>query len=198
MKLSFHPLTPDRWADFAKLFGPRGGCAGCWCMYPRLRGPEYKAGSGDGNRRAMQRIVKAGKEPGILAYAGGEAVGWCALAPRETYPRILASRLLQPIDERPVWAVVCFFIAKEWRRKGLTSQLLEAGAEYARDHGATLLEGYPYVPKSRKSPDAFAWFGVPASFENAGFEEVARPSASRRIMRRELKPAKRRTRTKRG
>jgi len=167
-------------------------------MFPRLRGAAAHQGAGASNRNALKRIVDRGEEPGILAYADGEPVGWCALAPRETYPRIVHSRLLQPIDDRPVWSVVCFFVAKPWRRRGLTPHLLEAAAAYARNQGATMLEGYPCMPKSRNSPDAFAWFGLASAFEAAGFREVARPSASRCIMRRELKAARRRPRAGRG
>jgi GNAT superfamily N-acetyltransferase len=155
-------------------------------MYSRLRGQEFEHGKGAANRRAFRRIVMAGQQPGILAYAGEEPVGWCAAAPREVYPRIVHARQLQPVDDRPVWSVVCFFIARPWRRHGLTSRLLEAAAKFARARGATMLEGYPVVPRSRTSPDVFAWYGLESSFLAAGFREVARPSPSRRIMRLEF------------
>ncbi|HPC11865.1 MAG TPA: GNAT family N-acetyltransferase, partial [candidate division Zixibacteria bacterium] len=90
--LTFHPLTPERWGDFEALFGVRGACGGCWCMYWRLFRLAFSIGKGEGNRRAMQKLVRAGTEPGILAYDGERPVGWCAVAPREEYVRLTAAR----------------------------------------------------------------------------------------------------------
>jgi len=81
--VAIHPLTAQRWPDLEKLFGPRGACAGCWCMYWRLPAREYRSSSGEGNRKAFRRIVKDGAVPGLLAYERGEPVGWCAVEPRE-------------------------------------------------------------------------------------------------------------------
>lgn len=184
-KPSFAPLTPDRWADFETLFGPRGACAGCWCMFPYTRGAEFKQGAGAANRRKFRRIVDSGAEPGVLAYVGGAPAGWCALGPRDRYPRIVHSRILRAVDARPAWSVVCFFIAREHRGQGLSVALLAAAAKHARRHGAKVLEGYPVAP-SKTMPAAFAWHGTAAAFAAAGFAEVARPSPSRRIMRLEL------------
>lgn len=184
---TFHPLTPDRWGDLELLFGPRGACAGCWCMYWRLKRSEYTAGSGEGNRRAFRKIVRSGEVPGVLAYSGGDPIGWCALAPRESYPALVRSRVLKPLDDEPVWSVTCFFVARGYRRKGVTSALLDAAAALARKKGARLLEGYPVEPREGKMADAFAWTGLAASFRKAGFHEVARRSATRPIMRRRLR-----------
>jgi GNAT superfamily N-acetyltransferase len=185
-RVTFAPLTIERWADFERLFGPRGGCAGCWCMYPFTRGREMQQGAGEVNRAKFRRIVATGAEPGILAYVGGEPAGWCAFAPRERYPRLAHSRILEPVDDRPVWSVMCFFVAREHRGHGLSVRLLDAAARHARRRGARVLEGYPVAP-SGTLPAAFAWHGTAAAFEAAGFTEVARPSASRRVMRRELR-----------
>src|SRR5829696_1648212 len=102
-----HPLTPDRWDDLEALFGPRGACAGCWCMWWRLTGPQYKEGKGDSNKEAFERIVKAGETPGLLGYAGGKPVGWCAIAPRDAYERLQTERIriLKKVDVKPVWSV---------------------------------------------------------------------------------------------
>src|SRR6185295_20292373 len=118
-KVEFQPATAERWSDLERLFGPRGACAGCWCMHPRLPGAEFRRGVGDPNRRALAKLVRAGQEPGILAYAGGEAVGWCAVAPRSKYVRLENSRVLAPVDDAPVWSVVCFFVTRPWRGRGL-------------------------------------------------------------------------------
>ncbi len=182
------PATPERWDDLATLFGPRGACGGCWCMFFRLPRAEYAKGKGDGNRRALQSLVKRGKEPGLLAYADGVPVGWCAYAPRDDYPTLARSRVLAPIDDKPVWSVTCFFVARGSRRKGVTVALLRAAAARAAERGAKLLEGYPIAPKKGvQAVDTFAWTGLVGGFEKAGFAEAARRSATRPIMRRKLR-----------
>jgi GNAT superfamily N-acetyltransferase len=181
--LTFEPLTPDRWDDFETLFGPRGACGGCWCMFWLVSGGEYTRQTGQGNKLAMQGIVLSGRQPGILAYAGGKPVGWCALAPRSTYKRLENSRILKPLDDQPVWSVVCFFVGKPFRRQGLTVELLKAAVEYAAAHGARILEGYPVEPKAGKAPDTFVYTGLTSAFRQAGFVEEARRSETRPIMR---------------
>ena len=191
-KLKIHALTPERWPDLEKLFGPRGACGGCWCMWFRLKRSEFIKQKGPGNRRAFRRIVCSGEEPGLLAYAGAEPVGWCAVAPRECYPVLARSRVLKPIDDRRVWSVVCFFVARGFRRRGVTTALLKAAATHSRDKGATVLEGYPVIARKGGMPDAFAYTGLPSAFIRAGFVEVARRSPTRPIMRLELKKDARR------
>ena len=188
-KVQIHPATADRWADIVTLFGPRGACAGCWCMWARREAAEFRQGSGDGNKRALQRLVRADRKPGLLAYADGEPVGWVALAPRSEYPRLTNSRVLAPVDERPVWSVTCFFVRRDWRRRGLTGKMLEAAAKFAAANGAKIVEGYP-IDARKKAADAFVWTGIATAFTGAGFREVARRSASRPIMRRVLRVAK--------
>lgn len=181
-KFSFHAATPERWPDLERLFGARGACAGCWCMWWRLNRPEWNRGQGEGNRKAFRKIVRAGAEPGILAYADGVPVGWCAIAPREQYSGLGRSRILKPVDDQPVWSVTCFFIARGFRHKGLSTALLKAAVEFARSRGATIVEGYPHDPK-KTTADVFVYTGLASAFRNAGFKEVARRSKTRPIMR---------------
>ena len=183
-RLTVRPLIPSRWADFEKLFGPRGACGGCWCMWWRLRRSEYNSGRGAVNKRRMKRLVQSGPPPGLLAYAGREPVGWISLAPRSEFPVLGNSRVLAPVDNKPVWSVVCFFIAKDRRGKGVAKQLLRAGVAYAKRRGARIIEGYPVAPRQGRLPAAFIWTGVPPIFEKAGFKEVARRSPTRPIVRR--------------
>jgi GNAT superfamily N-acetyltransferase len=183
--LEIEPATADRWADIVALFGRRGACGGCWCMYWRRSAAEYERGKGQGNRDALRRLVAGGATPGLLAYAGGAPVGWCAVGPRETYPRLERARVLKRIDDRPVWSVVCLFVAKDCRRRGVSVALLEAAAAFAASRGARMLEGYPVEPRGAM-PDAFAWTGTAAAFRAAGFREAARGSPTRPIMRRAL------------
>jgi GNAT superfamily N-acetyltransferase len=190
LRLEFHALTPDRWHDLETLFGERGACGGCWCMWWKLKRSEFVQGKGAHNKKAFERIVAAGEIPGLIAYAGDGPVGWCAMEPRNHYQRLGNSRVLKPVDAQPVWSVVCFFVAKPYRRKGVTSRLLKAAVQYAGENGATIVEGYPVDPKSAKMPDAFAYTGLPASFRSAGFVEVLRRSPTRPIMRFYLKGSK--------
>jgi GNAT superfamily N-acetyltransferase len=182
-RLEIHPFTSDRWEDLVALFGERGACGGCWCMWWRLARSAFVKGKGAGNRRALRRIVDAGRVPGLIAYCDGMPAGWCSVAPREDYPVLSRSRVLAPVDDRPVWSIVCFFVAKPFRRTGLTAALIEGALAYAKKKGAAIVEGYPVEPKERTMPDAFAYTGLASSFRRAGFTEVARRSATRPFMR---------------
>ena len=181
--LEFHPLTPKRWPDFEGLFGARGACGGCWCMYWRLTYSEFEREKGSGNRRSIKAIVESGGIPGILAYHRQGAIGWCAVAPRDSIPRLDRSRILKRIDESPVWSITCFFVDKSHRNRELTVQLLEAVTEYVREQGGKILEGYPVEPKKDRMPDPFAYTGLASAFRKAGFTECARRSETRPIMR---------------
>jgi GNAT superfamily N-acetyltransferase len=186
-ELQFQPLTSDRWGDLEALFGARGACGGCWCMLWRLKRSEFEKHKGDKNKAAFKAVVDSGEAPGILAYANGSPIGWCALAPRETYPALDRSRILKRIDDKPVWSIVCLFIAKHYRRKGVSVELLKAAAEYVRKRGGKIVEGYPVEPRKDVMPDVFAWTGVASAFLKAGFVECERRSETRPIMRRELR-----------
>ncbi|HVR30581.1 MAG TPA: GNAT family N-acetyltransferase, partial [Thermoanaerobaculia bacterium] len=183
MSTEIHPLTSERWRDLEKLFGPRGAYGGCWCMYWRIARSEFKERQGERNRRELRRIVDEGEVPGVLAYRDGEPVGWCSIAPRAEFASLNRSRTLKPLDDRPVWSIVCFFVAPRHRGEGLVAELIEGAVEWARSQGATLIEGYPTVPRSRTLPPVSSYMGLPAHFERAGFTEAARPSAAKAVMR---------------
>lgn len=180
--LVFRPLTRETWPDLVELFGPRGGCGGCWCMAWRRSGAEFRRGKGAGNRRALQAVVRRGEPVGVLAYGEGRPVGWCAVAPRGAYRRLQASRVLAPVDDVPVWSVTCLFVARGWRRRGVGTALARAAAEYAAAGGAPSVEAYP-TETGTKLPDAFVWTGLPSQFREAGFTEVARRSPRRPVLR---------------
>ncbi|MFB3829824.1 MAG: GNAT family N-acetyltransferase [Bryobacteraceae bacterium] len=183
-KLEFAPLAKDRWNDFARLFGANGACGGCWCMWWRLARAEFNARKGEENRQAMRKIVASGAMPGVLAYYEGEPIGWCAIAPREAYPSLKRSRVLRPVDGRPVWSVSCFFVAKPFRGQGVSVELLKAAVRFAAGRGAALVEGYPHDLGGSKRPAPFVWTGLVEAFRAAGFKEAARRSPTRPIMRR--------------
>jgi GNAT superfamily N-acetyltransferase len=185
-ELDARPVTPERWPDLEALFGARGACGGCWCMWWRLPRRDYEAQKGDGNRAALRSLVVAGAEPGLLLYRSEQPVAWCALGPREAFPALDRSRTLAPVDDRPVWSVPCLFVARSHRRQGLSVALLRAAVVQAAARGAGIVEGYPVEAKRDWMPDAFAWTGLPAAFRAAGFVEVLRRTPTRPIMRRTI------------
>lgn len=186
LRLGFHPVTASRWSDVEELFGERGACGGCWCMFWRLPRKEFEANKGTGNKRAFKKLVKNGRQPGIVAYLGSEPIGWCSVAPREQFIALERSRILKPVDARAVWSISCLFVKKAHRRKGISARLLRAAVEFAAKQGARVIEGYPVEPSMEKMPDPFLWHGVPSAYKAAGFSEVLRRSKSRPIMRIEI------------
>jgi GNAT superfamily N-acetyltransferase len=149
----------------------------------RLTNREYEANKGDRNRAAFEALVKSGAEPGILAYEHETPIGWCAVAPRSSYPRLGRSRVLRPVDDLPVWSIVCLFVHKNYRRQGISTLLLRSAADFVADRGGAIVEGYPVEPKKDPMPDVFVFTGLASAFRAAGFDEVARRSETRPIMR---------------
>ncbi len=183
-KFEIRPLSPKNWDDFEILFGPRGACAGCWCMYWFKTQKEFDLLKGEGLKSLMyQKVWDEGKSPGLIIFVDGEAAGWIAVGPREQYSRLARSRILKPIDDLEVWSIVCFFVNKKWRKQGLNSRLITTAVNHARDNGAKIIEAYPEDPDKPQIPDVFAYTGFVSSFRKAGFIEVARRSATRPIMR---------------
>lgn len=181
-ELTFRPVTSELWDDLETLFGANGACSGCWCMWWRLTRADFGQNKGAGNRAALKALVDAGEVPGLLAYADGQPVGWCSLGPREVFGGLERSRLLTRVDEQPVWSVVCFYIARAYRRRGLMAHLLRAAVAYAREQGAHILEGYPVEPGASRSPLSY-YMGVPSAFLAVGFVEVLRRAPNRPVMR---------------
>jgi GNAT superfamily N-acetyltransferase len=183
LSLEFHPLTPGRWDDFVRLFGKHGAYGGCWCMWWRETRAEFEKRQGEGNRRAMRKIIESDEVPGILAYAAGSPAGWISIAPRENFSGLERSRTLKRIDEKPVWSIVCFFVGKEYRNKGIAVPLIRAAVAYAKQHGAKVIEAYPTLPDKDRLAPVSVYMGIPSMFERAGFVECARPSKRKLIMR---------------
>ena len=185
MTLSYEPLTQNNWTDFEELFGARGACAGCWCMVWRLPRSQFENQKYEGNRLTMKQLVDSGGIPGILGYVEEHngAVAWISLGPREDFPALSRSRIMKPVDDQAVWSISCLFVAKLYRGAGISVKMIGHAVDFARKMGGLILEAYPVEPKSQKMPDAFAWTGLASAFRSAGFEEVARRSATRPIMR---------------
>lgn len=188
-RLTFKPLTPGRWSDLVDLFGANGACGGCWCMWWKRSPEDFRNKKGTANRRSFKAIVDRGDVPGFLAYEGELSVAWCAVEPRERYPRLAVSRALLPIDGRPVWSVTCLFVKAGHRRNGLSLAMLEHAKRFAAERGGRLLEGYPRDPSGGFPGASSAWTGVASTFLKAGFTEVVRRTATRPIMRFDVRRA---------
>ena len=182
--LTFEPLTRRNWGKFEELFGSKGACGNCWCMYYRLSKTDFREGkSEDGNKNAMKELVRENKPAGILGIYDGQAIAWCAFAPREDFIKLEKSRVHKRIDDEMVWSIPCFFIDKNFRRNGVSVALLKGVINYAKGVGIRIIEAYPTIPTQEKLPDSFAWIGLYKSFERAGFEIVDRTSRNRPMVR---------------
>jgi len=183
--LQFYPLISERWPDLEDLFGARGAYGGCWRMWWRLPASDFNRRRGEGTKGQLKDIVASGDPPGILAYADGKPVGWCAVGLREAYVRLSSSpkyrKIFAPVDDEPVWSVVCFYVRPGYRRQGISVPLLKAAVAFAAARGARIVEGYP-VDKA-KLPAPSAWTGSVGTFRKAGFVEVARRDPVRPILR---------------
>jgi GNAT superfamily N-acetyltransferase len=183
-QLTFEPLTKTNWNKFLRLFGDNGACGNCWCMYYRLSKSDFREGKADdGNKNAIKEIVWGNNPTGILAFYEGEAIAWCAFAPREDFVRLEKSRVHKRIDDRKVWSIPCFFIDKRFRRGGVSVELLKAVINYARNNKIEIIEAYPAIPTKENLPDSFLWIGLYKSFERAGFKIVDRTSKNRPMVR---------------
>ena len=180
-------MTRDRWRDLAELFNRPGGSIvrGCWCMYYRNTGAS--GGQGKTNRAAMKRLVDRGVVPGLIGYLDGSPVAWLSLGPREGYRKLRRSPVMKPVDDRPVWSIVCFYVDRRARGQHVAERMLRAGMAFARSQGVRLLEAYP-VDKPEPSDDEFMFYGAKTMFDRAGFVEVARRTQTRPVMRRTLRP----------
>ncbi len=182
MAFEAHPVTKERWHDLVGLFD-RPIVRTCFCMYYR------KTGSGTGagleNRALMKTLVDEGNTPGLIGYEDGVPVAWVSLGPREAYDKLRRSPIMKPVDDRPVWSIVCFFVPREGRGRGLSARMLRAAMGYARSRGARLVEAYPVDKDGPSHPDSM-FFGAKSMYDRAGFREVARRKPTRPVVRKKL------------
>ena len=168
---NFKPLDKETWSDLQNLFGEKGACGGCWCMYWRLPHKVYENSKGKSNQLKLIDLVNKKQPLGVLAYQDEVPVGWCSISPKKDLIRFEKSRLFKTIDSQPLWSITCLFINKDHRNNGLSTRLIKAASEYAFEKGATIIEAYPIIPKTvTHVPPAFAWVGFASSFFKAGFE----------------------------
>src|SRR5258707_8399626 len=180
IKFRIVPLTPNLWPGLEDLFGKWGASNGCWCMYWRIGG-SY-GGKRTEIKEALRKIVKRGSAPGLLAFDGDLAVGWCQVTPRDALPWLDRMWWFQPVDDIPVWSISCFFVRRDYRRQGVMSQLIVAALKTAKRARASALEAYPIDTSAPKSTSN-TFTGTAAAFMRAGFKEVARRSSARPVRR---------------
>jgi GNAT superfamily N-acetyltransferase len=145
---SWKPVTSENFSDLATLFGERGGRAGCWCMRWRLPREQFESCKGESNRRALESGIADRKIHGVIGYINNIPGAWCSIGLRDDFRELGISELLAPVDDQPVWAITCLFIARAFRRKGISDLLLAAAVEYAKEKGAKIVEGYPLSPNT--------------------------------------------------
>jgi GNAT superfamily N-acetyltransferase len=179
------PLTSERWPALEDLFGRAGASNGCWCMYWRI-GPRYHDRQRADNKHDRRELAASGRPPGLLAFDGDLAVGWCELAPRAELTWLTHARYLQPPDDLPVWSVPCFFVRRAYRRRGVMEALIHAAAEVAAAGGAPALEAYP-VDTAVPGHTGNLFPGVASAFARHGFRVVLRRKPDRPVMRRQLR-----------
>jgi ribosomal protein S18 acetylase RimI-like enzyme len=180
------PVTPDRWRDLEKLFGPdRGANSGCWCMWWRLTRAAWQRMPKAERKARFRRVITKGPPVGLLALRAGEPVGWVQVAPRSATPTFNTSPVAAPIrpDDDPdqVWAITCFYIAARGRRTGVANALAAAAVEHAFREGAAAIETCPKEPEGRAGGELF--MGTPSVFRRLAFREVARRTPARPLMR---------------
>lgn len=168
------PLTGATWSDLEELFGLPGGSLvrGCWCMFYRKTGKNSGL-AGAENKQALCDLVDRGVVPGLVGYLDGSPAGWISLGPREDYLKMRRSPIMKPVDDTEVWSVICSYVARAYRGRGLQHRLLAAAMDYARGNGVRVLEAYP-IDKPARSQADFMFFGSRSLYERAGFEEVVR------------------------
>ena len=184
--IEVRPATPARWGDVERVLDHRGSVKGCWCMFFRADPRAWRTGTDEDNRRAMRGLVEAGVHPGLLAYRDDEPVGWVSVAPREQFSRLDRSPISRRVDARPVWALVCLYVPRAHRGTGVARALVRGAVAYARQAGAGMVEAYPVDDTLGPVSADHAYHGLVTLLAAESFEEVARRSPRRPLMRRDL------------
>jgi len=193
MSVEVVPATLERFDDVATLLAPsRPGTPACWCLSCRVDSHERRLLRTEPQRRERMRQLTAEPiAPGMLAYVDGAPAGWVNFGPRQAIGRLQRSRTILPMDDVPVWSVLCFVIATAHRRHGLMRELLRGAADYAREHEAPAIEGYPVDTEGRRLSGTLLFVGVASTFAAEGFEVIGETNATsagrtRLVMRKSL------------
>jgi GNAT superfamily N-acetyltransferase len=179
--------TTVPWDDVVHAFTGGGDGATCWCQWFLVTRKEFGAHSRDEQRAMLrQELADADTSPGLIAYADDSPAAWVRVAPRTSQPALARSRIVEgsaePIDNEDVWAITCFVVRREHRRKGLATELTSAAVDHAAKHGARVVEAYPIDTAQRKAGNNELFVGSVRLFREAGFQEIARPTGARVVM----------------
>lgn len=185
-----HPVTPDRFDDLADVINPNRRETHCWCLSHRVGAKEIEQLGGGSREQAMRALCERDVPPGVVTYRDGTPVGWCNIGARSDIPRLVQSKLIRPVDDVPVWSIVCTVVRGGHRRQGVTQQLIEGAVQWARSQGAPAVEAHPVDPDGRMDL-TMAFVGTRAMYERAGFEVKGQTDAvaskmPRLVMRRTL------------
>jgi GNAT superfamily N-acetyltransferase len=191
MAIEVAPATSARFDDVATVLGPRNPDANvCWCLSHRLDSRTNRELVGRARGEFVRELTGRPVAPGVLAYDGGEVVGWAAVAPRAELP-FERSRKIPHVDDLPVWSLWCVRVRPGHRGQGIAHALVRGAVEYAASNGAPAVEGYPVDNEGRKVDLTMAFVGTRSLFEKAGFTKAADTDAvaggfPRVLMRRAL------------
>ena len=177
--IQYRPVTKDLLPDLARFSEGHGKFRYCSCMRWRMRSTMFQASTKEERVARLESLVCQEVPVGVLAYVNDAPVGWCSIAPRETFDALERYKGLPRIDETAVWSVVCFFVDSHFRKQGVTLGLLKAAVAYAKTRGAKIIEGYPVEPYSR----LYTYMGSPVTFRKAGFRDVTPQGQARQVMR---------------
>jgi GNAT superfamily N-acetyltransferase len=189
--IEIQPATSARFDDVATMLGPRNRTSNvCWCLSHRLDSRSNRELVGPARGEYVRSLTARPVAPGVLAYDGGEVVGWAAVAPRSELP-FERSRKIPHVDDLPVWALWCIRVRPGHRGRGIAHALVAGAVDYAASNGAPAVEGYPVDNEGKKVDLTMAFVGTRSLFEEAGFSKAADTAAvaggfPRVLMRRTL------------
>ena len=159
--------------DVRALVGPKRPDANvCWCLSYRIPSKQNLALRGTERGDLVKQLLAQDPPPGVLAYDGGEPVGWAAVHPRAD-TSFAGNRKIPHVDDLDVWSVWCIRVRPGHRGKGISHQLLKGAVDMARSYGAPAIEGYPVDNQGQKVDLTMAYAGTRKLFEDAGFAKAA-------------------------
>ena len=171
MGIEVRPATT--FEDVKTMVGPKRPDANvCWCLSYRIPSKQNQALRGTERGDLAKQLVAQSPPPGVLAYDGGEVVGWAAVHPRAD-TSFAGNRKIPHVDDAEVWSVWCIRVRPGYRGKGISHHLLAGAVDMARSFGAPAVEGYPVDNGGRKVDLTMAYVGTRKLFEDAGFTKVA-------------------------
>ena len=191
MKIQIKEMTPGLWEDLEQLFGEKGACGGCWCMWWRIEpGEKWQDVKGEEAKKRFRAMIDNRVVRGLIAYDQGEPIGWCTFGKRTDFPRLNRARTLQCEDADKVACVPCFYVKNRYRKRGVSVELLRAAVRALAEDGERVVEGYPVKPTkpgNKNIPGAFIFTGTIPLFEKQGFVLAGTPLTSKLRYRKVLR-----------